>query len=144
MKSFALIRADDPDKVKIALHDLETYSHMKFAENPKSISTTYADQILTGVMDTELKKPCEAAAIVLMDTFPSVAIANLKKIHPPAHIIIISSRHEKYYNELMNTYTIFPNFDRNFTNTGKRKKEDKNESEPKNESDKIDNFNDRE
>ncbi|NLI62037.1 MAG: DUF356 domain-containing protein [Methanosarcinaceae archaeon] len=124
MKSFALVRADDPDKVRIALNDLETYGHMKFAANPKSISTKYADQILVGVMGKELKNVCSAASVVLMETYPSVAIANLKKIHPPAHIIIISSRHEKYFEELMNTYDIFPDFDRNFSKTTKKKNEE--------------------
>ncbi|WNY25779.1 DUF356 domain-containing protein [Methanolapillus millepedarum] len=124
MKSFALIRADDPDKVKIALHDLETYGHMQFSDNPKNIATKYADQILMNVMSVTLKNECCSASLVQLDTPPGAAISNLKKIHPPAHIIIISPRHEKVYEELMNNYNNFPDFDRKFTNAIKPKKED--------------------
>lgn len=114
MKSFALIRADDPDKVKIALHDLETYGHMQFCEKPKNIATKYADQILMNVMSTNLKCECCAASVVQLSTPPGAAISNLKKIHPPAHIIIISPRHDRFYEELRNNYDNFPDFDRNF------------------------------
>jgi len=122
MKSFALIRADDPDKVKIALHDLETYGHIQFSENPKNIATKYADHILTSVMGTLLKNECCAASLVQLETPPGAAISNLKKIHPPAHIIIISPRHEKIYDELINNYDNFPDFDRKFVTLPKDKK----------------------
>ena len=122
MKSFALIRADDPDKVKIALHDLETYGHMQFSENPKNIATKYADQILMNVMSVTLKNECCSASLVQLETPPGAAISNLKKIHPPAHIIIISPRHDKIYEELTTNYDNFPDFDRKFTTVPKEKK----------------------
>ncbi|MDY0266166.1 MAG: DUF356 domain-containing protein [Methanimicrococcus sp.] len=122
MKSFALIRADDPDKVKIALHDLETYGHMQFSENPKNIATKYADQILTSVMDVTLKTECCSASLVRLETPPGAAISNLKKIHPPAHIIIISPRHENIYEELSSNYDNFPDFDRKFANAPTKEK----------------------
>jgi hypothetical protein len=121
MKSFALIRADDTDKVKIALHDLETYGHIQFSENPKNIATKYADQILTSVMGAMLKNECCAASLVQLETPPGAAISNLKKIHPPAHIIIISPRHDKIYEELLNNYDNFPDFDRKFVTQPKDK-----------------------
>ena len=123
MKSFALIRADDPDKVKIALHDLETYGHMQFSENPKNIATKYADQILMNVMGSMLKNECCAASLVQLETPPGAAISNLKKIHPPAHIIIISPRHERIYDELMRNYDNFPDFDRKFVTIPNKKAE---------------------
>ena len=122
MKSFALIRADDPDKVKIALHDLETYGHIQFSENPKNIATKYADQILMSVMGGMLKNECCSASLVQLETPPGAAISNLKKIHPPAHIIIISPRHDQIYEELLNNYENFPDFDRKFATSPKDKK----------------------
>ena len=104
MKSFALVRADDSDKVKIALHDLERYGHIQFSATPKCIESNYADELLVSVMGVALKSKCNSAALVELNNHAGAAISRLKKIHPPAHIIIISPRH-KMFEEL--SYQVF-------------------------------------
>jgi uncharacterized protein len=113
MKSFALVRADDSDKVKIALHDLERYGHIQFSATPKCIEPNYADELLVSVMGVALKSKCNSAALVELNNHAGAAISRLKKIHPPAHIIIISPRH-KMFEELAVRFSKYPEFDRTF------------------------------
>jgi hypothetical protein len=47
-------------------------------------------------MKVPLKKACRAAALVSLNDDPGVAIDVLGRIHPPEHVIIVSSRHEIY------------------------------------------------
>ncbi len=109
MKSFAIIRADSPIKVHTTLLDLRRYGQMVFSGPPKSISPDYADEILGKVMNRPLKNKCYAAALVSLNTSPSVAIGKLTTIHPPAHVVIVSSQHE-VFEELGKNINILPEF----------------------------------
>ncbi len=113
MKSFAVIRAEDQNKVKIALHDLEHYGSMKFRSDPKRIEPNYADQLLVSVSGLPLRSKCNSAALVALDTNAGAAINKLRKIHPPAHVVIISPRHAAF-EELADTEELYPDFDRRF------------------------------
>ncbi len=58
-------------------------------------------------MKSPLKNACENASIVPLKEDASAAIGRLRKIHPPAHVIIVSPRHEIFY-ELSNYIDILP------------------------------------
>ena len=107
MNSLAVIRASDSSKLKIALYDLVKYGHISYANIPKNLEPGIADNILVNVMKTQLKNRCTAAAIVLLADPAGVAIRRLRKIHPPAHVIIVSSRHEIYH-ELIEYIEMLP------------------------------------
>ena len=110
MKSFAVIRADTSLKVHTTLLDLRRYGRMVFADPPKSMSPDYADEILGKVINRPLKNKCSSAAVVSLNTVPSVAIGKLTKIHPPAHVVIVSSKHD-IYDELVENFEILPDFE---------------------------------
>lgn len=110
MKSIAVVRADSNLKVHTALLDLRRYGRIVFAEPPKTLAPEYADDILTSVLNCPLKNKCSAAAVVLLNTSPSVAIGKLSKIHPPAHVVIVSSKHD-IYDELAKNVELFPDFE---------------------------------
>nr|WP_209681416.1 DUF356 domain-containing protein [Methanohalophilus levihalophilus] len=110
MKSFAVVRGEDRTKVKIALHDLEHYGSMRFSSNPRRIEPTYADNLLVRVVGVPLRAPCKVAALVGLENNAGAAISKLRKIHPPAHIVIVSPRHAPY-NELMDCVEIYPEFE---------------------------------
>ncbi len=114
MKSFALVRADNSDKVKIALHDLERYGDIQFSASPRSIEANYADELLVSVMGVSLKSKCNSAALVELKNHAGLAISRLKKIHPPAHVVIISPKH-KVFEELSGKFRLYPEFDRVLT-----------------------------
>ena len=114
MKSFALVRADNSDKVKIALHDLERYGDIQFSASPRSIEANYADELLVSVMGVPLKSKCNSAALVELKNHAGLAISRLKKIHPPAHVVIISPKHN-VFEELTAKFRLYPEFDRMLT-----------------------------
>lgn len=107
MNSFAVVRADDMDKVRIALCDLVKYAHLTFDGHARKLEPAFADNILVHVMQSPLRARCEAAAIVPLNDDASAAIGRLRKIHPPAHIIVVSPRHEIYH-ELANYVDVLP------------------------------------
>ncbi len=106
----AVVRADDLSKVKTALCDLVRYARLTFADNARRLEPAFADNILIHVMKSPLRTCCEAASIVPLADEPSAAIGRLRKIHPPAHVIIVSPRHEIYH-ELVNYVDILPEID---------------------------------
>lgn len=110
MNSLAVIRADDMAKVRVALCDLIRYAHLNFTDKARKLEPAFADNILISVMKSPLKVCCEAASIVPLNEDASVAIGRLTKIHPPAHVIIVSPRHEIFY-DLANFVDILPEID---------------------------------
>ncbi|MDD3247085.1 MAG: DUF356 domain-containing protein [Methanosarcina sp.] len=128
MKSFALVRADDPVKVRIALHDLETYGDIQFSTNPRCIETDYADALLVSVMGVSLRSRCNSAALVELKNNAGAAISRLKKIHPPAHVVIISPKHQ-IFEEITGEFQKYPEFDRLFSQEGLNKAQGKEEAD---------------
>lgn len=112
MNSFAVVRADDMSKVRTALCDLIRYAHLSFEGKARKLEPAFADNILIHVMKSPLRMACEAASIVPLNEDASAAIGRLRKIHPPAHIIIVSPRHEIYH-ELVNFVDILPEIELN-------------------------------
>ncbi len=107
MNSLAVIRANDNSKLKTALFDLVKYGHMSYASVPKKLEPGFADNILVNVMRTPLKSRCTAAAVVPLMDSACAAIHRLRRIHPPAHVIIVSPRHEIYH-ELIDYIEMLP------------------------------------
>jgi hypothetical protein len=112
MNSFAVVRADDLDKVRVALCDLVRYAHLTFDGKARKLEPAFADDILVHIMKSPLKAHCDAACIVSLNEGASAAIGRLRKIHPPAHIIIVSGRHDIYY-ELANYIHTLPEIEVN-------------------------------
>jgi len=116
MNTMAVVRADDISKVKIALYDLLRYANLTFSGTARKLDPTFADNILTQIMKCPLRACCSSAAIVPLEDQAIVAIARIRKIHPPAHVIIVSPRHEIYY-ELVNYVDILPEIELTFDQT---------------------------
>jgi hypothetical protein len=110
INSMAVVRADDISKVKTALCDLVRYALLTFADKARRLEPAFADNILIHVMKSPLRTCCEAASIVPLTDEASAAIGRLRKIHPPAHVIIVSPRHEIFH-ELINYVDILPEID---------------------------------
>ncbi len=96
MHPIAIVRSDDVNKVNTALCDLIKYARISFSDNPRTMDPEVADEILVDVMNKPLKNTCCAAAAVSIMEDAGTAINRLRKIHPPAHIIIVSPKYNKY------------------------------------------------
>lgn len=120
MKSLVIVRADDISKVKTALCDLVRYAHLTFIGKARMIEPSFADNVLVQVMKSPLKSSCKSASIVPLEDEANIAIGRIRKIHPPAHIIIVSPKHDIFY-ELINYVDMLPEIDIDFTRVAGQK-----------------------
>lgn len=94
-----VIRGEDMTKIRCAISDLLEYGGLTFVEQPTEIDAGYADEILESVMQATIIKSCEAAVLIPVQEKASEVIGRIRNMHSPAHIIVVSPRHE-IYNEL--------------------------------------------
>ena len=90
-----LIRGDNYEKIKNALADIHRHAKLTIDEKPKVMVPEAADELLKYVLGS-IKKPCVTACLVKIKENAPRAIDKIRKIHPPAHIIVISEKHEPY------------------------------------------------
>ena len=90
-----LIRGDNYEKIKNALADIHRHAKLTIIGKPKIMVPEAADEILKYILGS-IKKPCKKACLVKIEENAPRAIDKIRKIHPPAHIIVISERHEPY------------------------------------------------
>ena len=122
IKCLALIRGQSLSAVKTAMCDLDRHAHLIITGKPRVCEPVFADNILIKVMDEPLKRCCIAAAVVGLEDHPLDAICRIKKIHAPAHVVIVSPDHHDIYNDVLNTMDMLPELDL----TRQKKKEEGN------------------
>ncbi len=110
LNSLAVVRAQGIVQVKTTILDFIRYGRLSFVDKPRKLEPVIADKILINVLKSPLRMNCEAAAIVPLENEASAAIGLLRKIHPPAHVIIVSPRHD-IYDRLVKYVDILPVFD---------------------------------
>ena len=99
-----LIRGENNSKILNAIADVERHANLNLTTKPKRIDAKYADKIVENI----LKAPLRTTVFrVKEDT--STAIVQIKKIHPPAHIIVISNDYDDYkeLNKTLNDAKVF-------------------------------------
>jgi hypothetical protein len=102
-----LIRADSQGKLLNALADIERHADLKIAGKPKIIDPKTADRIAKGILKQNLRSKCEIAVLVKVLEDITKSIMHIKKIHPPAHIVVISDEY-KEFEEIKQLYNRLP------------------------------------
>jgi len=93
-----LIRADDKKKILNALADLERHAHLKICGKPKIIPPELADEVIERILKEKIKRKSKWAVMVLVEEDTTKSIMQVRKIHPPAHLVVISDEYEDYSN----------------------------------------------
>jgi hypothetical protein len=101
--AFILIRAESQKKILNALADLERHAKLKISGKPKIISPELADEAIERILKQKLRSKTKWAVMVLVDEDTTKSIMQVRKIHPPAHIVVLSKEYEDYSN-LKNIY----------------------------------------
>lgn len=96
LNPIAVIRAKSLLEIKTTIHDFIKYGRITFADQIRLIKPEIADIILINVLKSPLRMCCEVAAAVPLKDDASSVIGKLRNMHSPAHIIIVSPRHEIY------------------------------------------------
>ena len=91
-----IIRGDSYEKIKNAIADVHRHAKLTILGKPRIMVPEAADEILEHIVGN-IKKPCKKACLVRIEENAPRAIDRIRKIHPPAHIVIVSERHEPYF-----------------------------------------------
>jgi hypothetical protein len=102
-----LIRGDSYEKLKNALADVDRHADLTIIGKPKIIVPEAADEILGAILG-EVKKPCKTACLAKIAEKAPKAIDRIRKIHPPAHIVVISERYGDIYYKLLDDFPKLP------------------------------------
>lgn len=116
-----LIRATSNKKILNTLADLERHADLKILGNPKILKKEHADEIAENILKIPLKTKTIVAVGVHVEESTTLSIMRVKKIHPPAHVIVISDEYSDFekLSELMNKAPKFKGYYSNKENNSK-------------------------
>ena len=101
-----LIRAENQKKLLNTLADIERHAKLKIEGKPRVIASESADKIVKEIIKQKLRSKSEIAVITKVEDDTTKSIVHVRKIHPPAHVMVISEEYkefkeiEKKFNEL--------------------------------------------
>ncbi|GAB4317187.1 MAG: DUF356 domain-containing protein [Methanobacteriaceae archaeon] len=100
--SLILIRALNKSKLLNSISDVERHANLKLIGTPKLISPEQADEIAEKILKQKLRTESRISVIIKVKAETTKTIMQIKKIHPPAHLTVISEEYDdfNYINKL--------------------------------------------
>ena len=107
-----LIRGENNSKILNAIADVERHANLNLVTKPKVIDAKYADKIVENILKAPLRTKSNVATAFRIKEDTATAIVQVKKIHPPAHIVVISNDYDDYkeLNKTLNDARIFKGY----------------------------------
>ncbi|MDP1552080.1 MAG: DUF356 domain-containing protein [Methanobacteriaceae archaeon] len=94
--SLILLRADNNGKLLNSLADIERHAGLKIKGKPRLVENEFADKMAQDILKKKLKKKSLVSAVVKVQEDATKSILQVKKIHPPAHLIIVSDEYPEF------------------------------------------------
>jgi uncharacterized protein len=91
-----LIRAEDQGKLLNTIADIERHAGLKIAGKPRIINRQKADEIAGRILKQKLRSKSNIAVLLRVEDDTTKSIVNIRKIHPPAHVIVISEEYKEF------------------------------------------------
>ncbi len=91
-----LIRAENQTKILNSLADIERHAGLKITGTPKIIDTELADKYAMSILNAKLRSKSKIAVLVSVQEDTTRSILQIRKIHPPAHIVVISKEYPQW------------------------------------------------
>jgi|WetSurMetagenome_2_1015567.scaffolds.fasta_scaffold339481_2 uncharacterized protein len=91
-----LIRAENQTKILNSLADIERHAGLKINGIPRIMDNTMADKYAQSILNAKLKSRSKIAVVVSVQEDATRSILQIKKIHPPAHIVVISKEYTQW------------------------------------------------
>jgi hypothetical protein len=91
-----MIRADSKDKILNSLADIERHAQLKINGAPRILEPKIADETAKKIMKQNLKFKSSQAVLVRVEGDTTRSIIQIRKIHPPAHLVVISEEYPEY------------------------------------------------
>ncbi len=102
-----LIRAESQPKILNSLADIERHAELKINGKPRIIDCKMADEFAKRIINDKLRSKSKIAVLVSVQEDTTRSILQIRKIHPPAHIMVISKEYPQW-EELKKIYSTLP------------------------------------
>ena len=116
-----LIRAEDQGKLLNTIADIERHAGLKVAGKPRIIDPKKADEIAENILKQQLRSKSYIAVLVRVEDDTTKSIVQIRKIHPPAHVIVISEEYIQF-KALMQTFHELTNLKGYYSHKNKQQK----------------------
>ena len=91
-----LIRGENNTKLLSAIADIEKHAGLTLVTKPKVIDSNFADSLVENILNATLKTKSNVATAFFVKEDTTLSIMQVKKIHPPAHVVVVSNEYEGY------------------------------------------------
>ena len=104
-----LIRAMNKKKALNALADMERHAKLTIVGKPKRIDISKITAVTKRVIKQNPRDDIKVAVLVKVEENTTTSIMNIRKTHPPAHVIVVSEEYPEY-EQLDNEFDDLPVF----------------------------------
>jgi hypothetical protein len=91
-----LVRGENNSKLLSAITDMERHGNLTLTTKPKVIDASFADSLVEGILNSKLKTKSNVAIAFFVKEDTTLSIMQVKKIHPPAHVVVVSDEYGAY------------------------------------------------
>ncbi len=91
-----LIRGENNSKLLSTITDIEKHANLTLITRPKVIDSNFADNLVENILNATLKTKSNVATAFFVKEDTTLSIMQVKKIHPPAHVVVVSNEYEGY------------------------------------------------
>ena len=92
-----LIRGETNSKILNAIADMERHGNLNLVTKPKVVDSNFADSIVEKILNSKLRTKSKVATAFFVKEDTTLSIMQVKKIHPPAHVVVISNEYDDYH-----------------------------------------------
>ena len=107
-----LIRGESNAKLLNAIADMERHGNLNLMTKPRVIDADFADSLVENILGSKLKTKSNVATAFFVKEDTTLSIMQIKKIHPPAHVVVVSDEYDGYseLNDLLITSKNFSGY----------------------------------
>ena len=91
-----LIRGESNSKLFSAIADMERHGSLNLVSKPKVVDASFADTLVEGILNSKLRTRSNVATAFFVKEDTTLSIMQVKKIHPPAHVVVVSDEYDAY------------------------------------------------
>lgn len=92
-----LIRGETNSKLLNAIADMERHGNLNLITRPKVVDSKFADSLVEKILNSKLRTKSKVATAFFVKEDTTLSIMQIKKIHPPAHVVVVSDECDGYY-----------------------------------------------
>lgn len=91
-----LVRGENNSKLLSAIADMERHGNLNLTTKPKVVDASFADSLVEDILNSKLRTKSRVATAFFVKEDTTLSIMQVKKIHPPAHVVVVSDEYGAY------------------------------------------------